>query len=221
MNDRLREAIAVARTGETQEAQLLVAAILENNPDNAQAWYLMSHLVESPARRAAYLFKTVSLDPSHERARVELAHFPPTVTHVLSNSLSTAAPIDDDLSLTADSFGQDSASHSETTGESVVTEGTLNGGVVADGSVSEVPEWIRPLAGEALQRQPIAAEAEAAALAKTAENKAPAPTLAKPKAKEVKPRQKRDNLLTAVVVFLVLITVIVLGLIAYLLFMIL
>lgn len=226
MNDRLREAIAVARTGETQEAQLLVAAILENSPDNAQAWYLMSHLVDSPARRAAYLFKTVSLDPSHERARAELAQFPQSVTHVLSNSLSTAAPIDDDLSITADSFGQDGASLSETPGESEATEGTLNGGVVADSAVSDVPEWIRPLAGETLQRKPIEpvepiAETETAALAKAAESKAPAPTLAKPKAKEAKPRKKRDNLLTAVVIFLVLITVVVLGLIAYLLLMIL
>lgn len=221
MNDRIREAIAVARTGETQEAQLLVAAILENSPDNAQAWYLMSHLVDSPARRAAYLFKTVSLDPSHERARAELAQFPQSVTHVLSNSLSTAAPIDDDLSIAADSFSQDGASLSETPGESEVAEGTLNGGVAADGAVSDVPEWIRPLAGETLQRQPVAAEAEAAAVAEAAESKAPAPTLAKPKTKEAKPRKKRDGLLTAVVIFLVLITVVVLGLIAYLLLMVL
>lgn len=194
MNDRLREAIAVARSGETREAQLLVAAILEHSPDNAQAWYLMSHLVESPARRAVYLYKTVSLDPYNERAKAELAQFPPTVTDTLANSINAAPLVD-------------------------VASGDALPAIAAEpepqnGIVNEVPEWLRPLAGDTPQRQPILATATGPELSPAAGYGSSTPLV---KAKPAKRRQKRDGLLIAMVVALVVVTLVVLGLLAYLL----
>jgi len=203
MNDRLREAIAVARSGETREAQLLVAAILESSPDNAQAWYLMSHLVESPARRAVYLYKAVSLDPYHERARAELAQFPPTVTDALSNSfqstattpLSVASP-EEFLEAETDAYSRDRVIQDE---------------VMENGTNQEVPEWLRPLAGETLQRQSIPRTTADEFAADISPSEA---VSARPKR-----RQKRDGLMIAVLVILVVVTLAVLGLLGYLLFL--
>ena len=63
MTATLQEAIAAARDGDTERAQLLAAEVVQDNPDDANAWYLLSQLVESDGRRAAYLSKTLALDP--------------------------------------------------------------------------------------------------------------------------------------------------------------
>lgn len=73
----LQEAISAARAGDSERAQLLAADVIQRDPDDAQAWYLLSQLVESDARRAAYLRKTLALDPGHARARVELDELSP------------------------------------------------------------------------------------------------------------------------------------------------
>jgi hypothetical protein len=72
MTATLQEAIAAVRRGETERAQLLTAEVIRDNPDDANAWYLLSQLVDSDTRRAAYLSKTLALDPTHERAQAEL-----------------------------------------------------------------------------------------------------------------------------------------------------
>ena len=74
MTATLQEAIAAVRRGETERAQLLTAEVIRENPDDANAWYLLSQLVDSDARRAAYLSKALALDPTHERARACLLY---------------------------------------------------------------------------------------------------------------------------------------------------
>ena len=71
MSTTLHEAIAAVRAGEMGRAQLLAADIVRENPDDPNGWYLLSQIVDSDARRAAYLGKTLALDPHHARARVE------------------------------------------------------------------------------------------------------------------------------------------------------
>ncbi len=73
----LQEAISAARAGDSERAQLLTADVIQRDPDDAQAWYLLSQLVESDARRAAYLRKTLALDPGHVRAQAELDELSP------------------------------------------------------------------------------------------------------------------------------------------------
>ncbi len=86
MNTKLQQAIAATRDGDKQQAQRLLAELLKENPQDAQAWFLLSHLVESESKQVAYLSKVLTLQPTHEKAKQRLAQLtsavpvPPAVT---------------------------------------------------------------------------------------------------------------------------------------------
>lgn len=94
MSATMQEVIAAARAGDKQQAQLLLAQYIQANPDDPQGWYLMSQMVDSKARRAAYLSKTLALDPYHERAWAEFYSLPTDVIAKLeaSQESSTGEP---------------------------------------------------------------------------------------------------------------------------------
>lgn len=106
MTSSLHEAIAAVRAGDVERAQLIAASIVQDNPTDANAWYLMSQLVDSDARRAAYLGKTLTLQPNHQRALAEFSALPSSLTGVLAPRLF---PVDGmvatatDVALTMDS----------------------------------------------------------------------------------------------------------------------
>lgn len=89
----LQEAITAARAGDTERAQLLTADVIQHDPDDAQAWYLLSQLVESDARRAAYLRKTLALDPGHARAQAELDELSPDLFDTQPIVVGTAGDV--------------------------------------------------------------------------------------------------------------------------------
>ena len=72
MNSKLKQAINATRSGQSKDAQILLTQVLKDDPDNAQAWYLLSLLVDSPTKKQAYLQKATALDPAHERAQQQL-----------------------------------------------------------------------------------------------------------------------------------------------------
>lgn len=76
MTTTLQDAIAAARAGESERAQLITADVIRDKPDDPNAWYLLSQLVDSDSRRAVYLAKTLALDPNHPRARREYDELP-------------------------------------------------------------------------------------------------------------------------------------------------
>lgn len=84
MTSTLHEAIAAARDGDMARAQMLAADAVSETPNDPNGWYLLSQLVESDARRAAYLSKTLALAPDHPRARAEFAALPPALVADLS-----------------------------------------------------------------------------------------------------------------------------------------
>ncbi len=84
MTSTLHEAIAAARAGDMARAQMLAADVVIESPNDPNGWYLLSQLVESDARRAAYLSKTLALAPDHPRARAEFAALPPALVADLS-----------------------------------------------------------------------------------------------------------------------------------------
>jgi len=84
MTSTLQEAIAAARAGDMARAQMLAADVVSETPNDPNGWYLLSQLVESDARRAAYLSKTLALAPDHPRARAEFAALPPALVADLS-----------------------------------------------------------------------------------------------------------------------------------------
>lgn len=72
MNEKLQQAITASRTGQKQDAQRLLTQLLREDPNEPQAWFLLSHLVDSKQKQVAYLSKTLALDPHHEKARQRL-----------------------------------------------------------------------------------------------------------------------------------------------------
>jgi hypothetical protein len=109
MDSRLQQAIIATRAGYNEAAQVLLTDALQENPEDASAWFLLAHLVESNKRQARYLEYTLFLDPDHELARQHLERLrtpvvPPPVIKVASDNsptspLSTPPPtVNNDIS---------------------------------------------------------------------------------------------------------------------------
>lgn len=73
MNEKLQQAILAARNGQVTDAQLLLTEVLKESPDETQAWFLLSTLVDSEQKKIAYLGKVLALEPDHEMAQKMLA----------------------------------------------------------------------------------------------------------------------------------------------------
>ncbi len=96
MDVRLQQAIVAARAGDLESAQLLLAEAIRHNPEEANAWFLLSLLVDSADRRARYLEKTLNLQPEHALAGEQLARLfveevPPPIINDENNHLSVAS----------------------------------------------------------------------------------------------------------------------------------
>ena len=95
MTQKLQQAIQLARVGEKQKAQYLLTQTLQEEPENTQAWYFLSLLVDSEEKQAAYLQRVLALDPSHEKAQSRLDEVA---------AIATAAPEPEPLESDEDSF---------------------------------------------------------------------------------------------------------------------
>lgn len=175
----LKDAITAARDGDYEQAQLLVADVIQSDPDNPQAWYLLSRLVDSDARRAAYLNKVLTLDPTHERARAEFAALPP---EIITELAATGTPLAMEIPQ----------------------------------PTPEPPEWLRPLGAEPVPVTAVPEESRPADLPPAAE---PPVQPRQPAAKPPQPagRSSGNGWLIGLWIVLAFITVLVLGLLAYLL----
>lgn len=211
MTATLQEAIAAVRDGDTEHAQLLAAEVIQDNPYDANAWYLLSQLVDSDARRAAYLSKALTLDPTHARARAEFDALPAEASVVLAvpAAVAVAAP-EPDIAV-------------------VAVEPEL---LPAD-EPADVPEWLQPLSPEptpvavapVYEPEPAAVAAQpapvpAAAPLTPAAPLVPAPATSAPRRQTPPPpppRQQGNGALTALLVLLGLLTLAVLAILAYLL----
>lgn len=77
MHAKLKQAIAATRTGAKKEAQVLLTQVLRDDPEEVQAWYLLSLLIDDREKQIAYLKKAIALDPGHEKAQARLAQLQP------------------------------------------------------------------------------------------------------------------------------------------------
>lgn len=96
MQAQLKQAIAATRSGKKKEAQILLTQILEADPRNVQAWYLLSLLVDSGSKQRAYLQKVVALDPTHEKAQARLAELEMAETAVPAPSAPPMPPAEEE-----------------------------------------------------------------------------------------------------------------------------
>jgi hypothetical protein len=74
MEQQMKEAINAARQGEKENAQRLLVDLLQQDAEQEQAWFLLSHLVDAPQQREAYLGKVLALNPAHAQARQRLLY---------------------------------------------------------------------------------------------------------------------------------------------------
>lgn len=190
MSTSLDQAVAAAKKGNTDKAQHLLAGYLATTPDDDQAWYLMSQLVDSNARRAVYLGKTLALNPWHERAWAEFYSLPPDVINMLESS-ATSTPA------ATEAVGATAAAATVTT---VTAEAAL-------------PDWLQPVAGD----QPIAVQSVSS---ETSKGSAPGPDefdLTGHETDSVEELQEGNQSLTIVLTLLLIATIGVLSYLVYLL----
>ena len=223
MTATLQEAIAAVRDDDTERAQLLAAEVIQDNPDDAHAWYLLSQLVDSDARRAAYLRKTLALDPAHERARAEFAALPAEASAVLGAPVVVAAPeVDVAVAVAAETAAAETAAAEVLATEAVVTEAVvMEPEAWPAAEPAGVPDWLHPLSPEPtpVTVAPSYEPVPVASIAPPAP--APAPATSAPGRQTTPPpppRQQGNGALMALLVLLGLLTLAVLAILAFLLF---
>jgi len=97
MNEQFQQAVVASRAGQTKEAQFLLAQSLQEEPNNADAWLLLSQLVDSKEKQQEYLAKAVALDPEHELAneyRVASGDDVVAVDHPVAEELDDMAELE-------------------------------------------------------------------------------------------------------------------------------
>ena len=149
MSNILHDAIAAARAGDMERAQQLAAENVRQQPDDANAWYLLSQLVDSDARRAAYLGKALALDPHHARARIEFDALPAAVVADLRPEAAELPALPEAAEL---SLLPEAGVTLVTLPAAAMPPGTVSAGeeivtvavAAADLPTGEVPAWLRP-----------------------------------------------------------------------------
>lgn len=68
----LRQAADLIRVGKRNQAQPLLVEFLRDEPNNAQAWYLLSHTLTDPKRQQYAVLQALRADPTFGRARNRL-----------------------------------------------------------------------------------------------------------------------------------------------------
>ncbi len=88
--NNLEQAISAIRHGDLPAGQRLLAAILQHEPGNLQAWLWMSAAVREDERKRFCLEKVLALDPGNAAARQGLAALKPVVTNSAATNFAAA-----------------------------------------------------------------------------------------------------------------------------------
>lgn len=72
MELKLQQAIVATKAGRTNVAQSLLTQLIREKPQDANAWFLLGHIVQEPERQVRYLQKTLELEPDHVVAKRRL-----------------------------------------------------------------------------------------------------------------------------------------------------
>lgn len=223
MDPKLQQALVATRAGQTQKAQQLLGQLIQENPDNPDAWFLLGHLVDSDERATLYLNRVLEIDPDYAPASARLTTLTavPVVAGVEETAVEAVASEDVPAWLQ-----EESAAISEDVVVATVDDET------------GLPDWLRDLEDaettpEAPAAEPLAAAAASAAA--TSAVAAPASPPARPAAPPAKKAQsapaparkssakpagkrKSDAWLTGILIFLILIAIVVMGALVYLVF---
>lgn len=77
MNQHLKQAIAAARAGKKPQAKVLLARVIKDEPENVNAWFLLSSLADTEEQKIQHLEKVLELQPDHSAAAEQLAELVP------------------------------------------------------------------------------------------------------------------------------------------------
>jgi hypothetical protein len=77
MQDQLRQAASLIKSGNKTQARQIISTILKAEPNNADAWYLNAVLVEGRDSKIQALERAVAINPAHEAARKALNQLRP------------------------------------------------------------------------------------------------------------------------------------------------
>ncbi len=99
MHPKLQQAIVATRAGKKSEAQLLLIETLQSNPEDANAWFLLGHLVEPEKRQIAYLEKALDIEPGHVKAKQRLMQLGaiPVPAPIVAEKAAQPTEVDDAL----------------------------------------------------------------------------------------------------------------------------
>ena len=213
MSTTLHEAIAAVRAGDMPRAQSIAADIVRENPNDANGWYLLSQLVDSDTRRAAYLNKTLALDPHHARARIEFDALPPALVEDLKPAAAVTVEEVAAPEATAESPTGEWLYAAATTTPAEAAPETVGEGapVVAGEAPADVPEWLQPLGPK-----PVPPSAHL-----TPAQPIPGQPRPRPAARQAAPAKKKNGgnqALGILLGLLALLTIVVLAFLVYLLF---
>jgi hypothetical protein len=77
MNQHLKQAIAAARAGKKPQAKVLLARVIKDEPENVNAWFLLSSLADTEEQKIQHLQKVLELQPGHPAAAEQMAELVP------------------------------------------------------------------------------------------------------------------------------------------------
>lgn len=202
MSQLLYEAIAATRAGNKKQAQLLLAQNLQQDPTDAQSWYLLGMLVDSKEKQAIYLGKALALDPAHAKAQERLGKLQtPTAVAISDDPLNFIAQAEGDslpewLAEDADALQLDRVGLTAVTAEATAAESSA----AAISGDDALPDWLqedvssawesRPETAPALDREIVEAPTAVAAKSKSSDKR---PSAKGKKASKNQPRSKQQQ----------------------------
>lgn len=212
MSQQFQEAVAAARAGEKETAQHLLIDILEENPAETQAWFLLSHLVDGEEKQVAYLKKVVALDPTHAKARQRLSQLQPQPVSAPKPPIS-ADPFDFEAQAAGDTLPEWMADEETTTPAAAAPPAAPAGE-----TPTEIPDWLQTSLdaeadeldkADASPAAAVPAELSPVEAARQAAKVKPEPTAAPdPDAVAAEEAARLNQILTVLIILAVLIVVI-------------
>ena len=157
MELRLQQAIVATRAGRTDVAQALLTQLIRENPDQANAWFLLGHIVDAPERQTLYLRKTIELEPGHAIAKqrlLQLENGPVPAPIIPPSSAPDAQPVtaDDSVEEALLETAPGTASEAELSAATVDVE-EIQAGTQADTQLANDEQWPE-LAGRPVREKP-------------------------------------------------------------------
>ncbi len=207
MELKLQQAIVATRAGRTDVAQSLLTQLIQENPDDANAWFLLGHIVNTPDRQARYLQKVIELEPEHAIAKQRLLQIEniPVPAPVIPEQVPIDAP-------------------NEASDEETVVEQALDATVPGTVSVAELAANSQPAVDATLEPQnadderwtqlagaPIREKPE-----RTVREEATAAAITQDMAQTTKDKTSGEVWLVRILVLMVIVAAIVLGILVLL-----